>query len=201
MNIDYTKVIDRKVTICDEEIYSKFSVLIPLIKTGEEYSLIFETRSENLSKQPNEICFPGGKIENFENARQAAVRETSEELLIPESSIDIIAELDTVVTPFNSILYPFAGELDEYAGTFNPEEVRSIFSVPMSFFVNTNPLQYDVIVKMNPEESFPYHLIPEGRDYPWSKGRYPIYFYIYEDKTIWGITARIVNNLIKVLTE
>lgn len=130
MDMDFTKLINRKTTICDKEIYREFSILIPIIKTAGQYSLLFEVRSENLIKQPNEICFPGGKIEDLESAQQAALRETSEELLIPETDIDIIAELDTVVTPFNSILYPFAGKLCEYKGTFNHEEVKETFSVP-----------------------------------------------------------------------
>ena len=56
MKIDFTKLINRKTAVCDKEIYREFSVLIPIIKTGNEYSLIFEVRSENLTK-PNEICF------------------------------------------------------------------------------------------------------------------------------------------------
>lgn len=199
MNVDFAKIIGRKATICDREIYMEFSVLIPVIKTGNEHSLLFEVRSESLSKQPNEICLPGGKIERLENKQQAAVRETSEELLIPESSVNIIAELDTVVTPFNSILYPFAGELHEYARTFNPEEVRNVFTVPLSFFIDNDPLRHDIDVRMKPREDFPYHMIQEGRDYPWGKGRYPVYFYTYEDKIIWGITARIIRNFVSLL--
>ncbi|HQE65663.1 MAG TPA: NUDIX domain-containing protein [Bacillota bacterium] len=82
MEVDFTKLVNRKTAISDKEVYLEFSVLVPIIKTGSEFSLLFEVRSEKLAKQPNEICFPGGKIESFENARQAALRETTEELLI-----------------------------------------------------------------------------------------------------------------------
>lgn len=199
MNIDFTKLTNRKSTICDREIYREFSILVPIINSGKDVSLLFEIRSENLSKQPNEICFPGGKIERLENAQQAAVRETSEELLIPEASISVKAELDTVVTPFNSILYPYVGELYNYSGTFNHEEVKEIFLVPLSFFINAEPVRYDINISMRPEEDFPYHMIPQGKDYPWGKGRYPEYFYSYEDKIIWGITARIIRNFVSLL--
>ena len=200
MNMDFTKLAGRKTNICDREIYKEFSVLIPVIKADRHF-LLFEIRSESLNNQPNEICFPGGRIESLESKQQAAVRETSEELLIPESQISIIAELDTVVTPFNSILYPFVGELREYKGTFNTEEVRSVFTVPMSFFIDTAPLCHDIDIKMRPREDFPYHMVQEGRNYPWGKGRYPVYFYTYEDKIIWGITARIINNFVSLLTS
>lgn len=201
MKIDFTKLINRKTAVCDKEIYREFSVLVPIIKTGNEYSLIFEVRSENLTKQPNEICFPGGKIEKFESARQAAVRETTEELLIPEAYINVVAELDTVVTPFNSILYPFAGKLNSYKGTFNTEEVKEIFTVPLSFFLENAPLCHYINVRMKPKEDFPYHMVQEGRDYPWGKGKYPVYFYVYENKIIWGLTARIIRNFTNLLSS
>ena len=199
MEIDFTKLANRKTAICDKEVYLEFSVLVPIIKTGSEFSLLFEVRSEKLAKQPNEICFPGGKIESFENARQAALRETTEELLIPEADIDVIAELDTIVTPFNRILYPFAGKLHEYNGTFNSEEVKETFIVPLSFFLENAPLRHDINISMKPAEGFPYHMVQDGRDYPWGKGKYPVYFYTYENKIIWGLTARIIKNFVNLL--
>ncbi len=201
MKMDFTKIENREITICDRDVYREFSILVPIIKTDYDCSLLFEIRSQNLNKQPSEICFPGGKIEDSEGKKQAALRETAEELLVPESGIDIIAELDTVVTPFNSILYPFAGELSEYNGTFNPDEVESVFSVPLSFFIDKAPLCHYVDIITQPQESFPFHMVQEGRNYPWGKGRYPVYFYSYEDKIIWGITARIINNLVSLLTS
>ena len=199
MNIDLTKLYNRKAIICDREIYRESSVLVPLIGSGKDMSLVFEVRSENLYSQPNEICFPGGKIEKFESAQQAVVREASEELMIHESNINVIAELDTVVTPFNSILYTFAGELNCYAGTFNPEEVKETFNIPLSFFINANPLRHDINITMKPQVDFPYQMIQKGRNYPWGKGQYPVYFYTYENKIIWGLTARIVRNFIEIL--
>jgi len=44
-------------------------------------------------------------------------------------------------------------------------------------------------------------MIQKGRDYPWGKGQYPVYFYTYEDKIIWGLTARIINNFVNLLIE
>jgi len=201
MNMDLAKLCNRKASICDREIYKESSVLVPLTGSGKDMSLVFEVRSANLYSQPNEICFPGGKIEEFESAQQAVVRETSEELMISESNINVIAELDTIVTPFNSILYTFAGELNQYAGTFNPEEVKEIFTVPLNFFMNTNPLRHDINITMKPQSDFPYQMIQKGRDYPWGKGQYPVYFYTYEDKIIWGLTARIINNFVNLLIE
>lgn len=201
MHIDFAKLINRNANICDRELYREFSVLVPIIKTEKDQFLLFEIRSENLNKQPNEICLPGGKIESMENALQAAVRETTEELLIPEKSINVIAELDTVVTPFNSILYPYVGEISEYSGTFNPDEVKETFVVPMTFLMEKEPLCHFLDLQMKPGNDFPYEMIQKGSNYPWRRGKYPVYFYIYKDKIIWGITARIIKNFIEILKK
>lgn len=37
------------------------AVLIPLIKKNDGYHILFEVRSNKLSQQPGEICFPGGR--------------------------------------------------------------------------------------------------------------------------------------------
>ena len=52
------------------------SILVPIVKIDDSYYILFEVRSKNLRTQPNEISFPGGKIENGENPVDAAIRET-----------------------------------------------------------------------------------------------------------------------------
>lgn len=52
---------NRNADISDSKNYIKSSVLIPIIIDNDSLSLLFEIRSENLRKQPNEICFPGEK--------------------------------------------------------------------------------------------------------------------------------------------
>ncbi|NLN49979.1 MAG: NUDIX domain-containing protein, partial [Clostridiales bacterium] len=76
------KLKDRKPDISDKNYYVTSSILIPLVKNGNDISILFEVRSNSLKKQPNEICFPGGRIENDESELSAAIRETSEELCL-----------------------------------------------------------------------------------------------------------------------
>ena len=44
------------------------SVLIPLIEKDNSCEILFEVRAKTLRRQPNEISFPGGKIEKNESA-------------------------------------------------------------------------------------------------------------------------------------
>ena len=191
---------NRNPDISDSENYMKSSVLIPIIISNDSLSLLFEIRSENLKKQPNEICFPGGKIEEGEDGLTAAIRETTEELCLAAEKIDIIGVSNTLVTPFNSIIYTNIGILRDYRGTFN-NEVREIFTVPLTFLMTHKPLCHYINVNMQPKEDFPFHLIQNGKDYSWGKGKYPVYFYIYENKIIWGITARIIYDFISLIKD
>jgi 8-oxo-dGTP pyrophosphatase MutT (NUDIX family) len=65
-----------------------------------------------LNTQPGEICFPGGGIEKNETPMKSSIRETCEELNIDESNIRVIGSTDYIITPFNLILYPFVGILE-----------------------------------------------------------------------------------------
>ena len=87
--------------------YFVSAVLLPILEIEEQKSILFEIRSEHLDRQPGEICFPGGKVEEGETPRETAVRETSEELGISPGSIDILGPLDILVAPLGTVIYPY----------------------------------------------------------------------------------------------
>lgn len=179
-----------------------YGVLLPLIKIKDELHILYEVRSKNLDTQPGEISFPGGMVEESETYKEAAVRETIEELNISKENITVIGELDYIITPFNISIYPFVGLLKDLKTDsidFNYDEVEEIFTVPLNFFIENEPLEYYMYIEPQVDDDFPYHLIQNGRAYNWRKGKYPVYFYKYEDYIIWGITARITNNFINLI--
>ena len=61
--------------------------------------ILFEVRAAGLRHQPGEVCFPGGKIEKGEGAREAAARETCEELCLDRSGIEILGLVMETVNP------------------------------------------------------------------------------------------------------
>jgi len=182
--------------------YKKYSILIPFIKTGDDIHLIFEVRSKNLKSQPGEICFPGGALEGEESFEDCAIRETCEELNLSPDNIQLIGKCDYIVTPFNLILYPFVGIIkgvDKDEIKYNENEVESIFSVPLKFFLNTPPQEYLIRTTLEIPHNFPYDKIQGGKSYNWKRGEYKILFYEYGDYIIWGMTARIINNLVDII--
>lgn len=187
-----------------EGFYKAYAVLIPLIFVEDEFHLLFEVRSEKLNTQPGEICFPGGKIEENETPIESAIRETCEELNIESSDIEVLGETDFVVTPFNLILYPFVGflnDIDIKNINYNKDEVGSIFSVPLDFFMENSPETHYFKTKLDVSAEFPYNKIQNGKVYNFRIGSYPIYFYEYNNHVIWGITARIIKNFIDILKQ
>lgn len=204
MNIDVIRKIlkYREVNILD--IAFKSSVLIPLIQINNELHIIFEVRSKNLKNQPGEICFPGGKIEKNESPLNCAVRETCEELNISQYNIEIIKELDLLVTPFNMAIYSFCGVLkniDYNCISFNKDEVSSLFSVPLVDLLNQDPKVSNMDIHVTPQDAFPFHLIQDGNAYNWKTGSYPTYFYRYKNYIIWGITAKILKSFLDTINQ
>jgi coenzyme A diphosphatase NUDT7 len=181
--------------------WAKYAVLVPLVEKNGNYHMLFEVRSPQLRRQPGEICFPGGKIDAGDaNEQEAAIRETCEELGVSRSAIRGIIPLDYIVSPFGMIIYPFAAILAEPDAIHpNRAEVADVFTVPLSFFQNTNPAIYHVHFQPQPEADFPFDQIPNGKQYRWRPRHIDEYFYYYEDKVIWGLTARIVHHFIQLL--
>lgn len=181
----------------------RFSVLIPIIEVNGELNLIYEVRSKSI-RQPGEISFPGGKIENDESPEYAAVRETSEELGISQENIEILSELDYASSKSGSFVYTFVGRINNTDFNnirFNKDEVSSIFLVPLSYFLENEPEKYYMNYYPKADSDFPYHMVNDGKDYNWGSIRYPVYFYKYKDYIIWGLTAKITYSLIKKLIK
>lgn len=195
------KLRNRKPSILGSENFTKFAVLLPLIEIENELHVLFEVRSLQLRRQPGEICFPGGKCDlSDKDECHTAIRETSEELGIDESKILNIFPLDFMLSPFGTIIYPYAGFIENPDGINpNTDEVEEVFTVPLSFLKETKPEIFEVSYKVEPEENFPFNQIIGGKKYNWQARKMEECFYYYEDKVIWGMTARILRHFINVI--
>jgi len=187
--------------ILGSERFSKYAVMLPLLQKEDGLHVLFEVRSLELRRQPGEICFPGGRIESQDlDEKDAAIRETVEELGINKEDISGVYPLDYMISPFGMILYPYVGYINRHdAIRPNPGEVGEIFTVPLSFFIENNPEIYRVHYKAEPEESFPYDLIPGGENYKWQAKGMEEYFYRYGGRVIWGLTARVLAHFIEII--
>lgn len=176
-----------------------YAVLCPLVEVEGVLHLLFEVRAAGL-RQGGEVCFPGGRSESDEQAEACALRETFEELAIPPSEVQILGRPDFICNQAGFLLQPVLGLLSPKgfaAMKPSPSEVADVFTVPISFFVET-PVEvytYDLIPHV--PEDFPYQKVGISDRYPWARGRVEVPVWYWKDRAIWGMTARLVRDLTK----
>lgn len=176
-----------------------YAVLCPLVEKPDGLHLLFEVRSSQVS-QGGEVCFPGGRMEPGETPRDCALRETEDELSIPRGEITLLGEPDFICNQRGFLLRPVLG-LASPAGLRtlrpSPAEVAEVFTVPLAFFRETPPEPWSYELVPQVPEDFPYGPVGIPRDYPWSHGRVEIPIWRYEGHAVWGMTARLVKEIIR----
>lgn len=204
--LDINKLIDKVKDRVPQpmDVNKKYAILIPLIKVNDEWELIFELRAKNLKSQPGEISFPGGRVEKGETFKEAAIRETIEELRINEENINYIGELDYLVSYQNITIHCFLATISGITvDKIEPStgEVDHLFTVPIRFFIENEPERYNLDLTTIDNDEFPYNLIPNGRKYKWRRGVHSVLFYRYKEYIIWGYTAKMTKDLIDIIKE
>lgn len=186
------------------DINKKYAILIPLIQMNDRWELIFELRAKDLKSQPGEISFPGGRVEKGETFKEAAIRETIEELRIEKDNIDYIGELDYLVSYANITIHCFLATISGITVDKiqpNPDEVDHLFTVPLDYFLENDPERYHLDLTTVDNDEFPYNLIPNGRKYKWRRGIHSVLFYRYKEYIIWGYTAKMTKHLIDIIKD
>jgi 8-oxo-dGTP pyrophosphatase MutT (NUDIX family) len=189
---------------------SGYVVLALLVPVDDEYHFVFEKRHASI-RQGGEICFPGGEFDpqKDRDVKRTAIRETVEEMGIPAQKIKILGRLDTLISPMRAIVDVFLGtanvRMDEFR--INREEVEEVFAIPVSFFEKTAPETYSVRVTLHSAYLdkggkevvlFPAREmnLPEKYHREWDGGGHRIYVYRVQQGVIWGLTARIVRDIV-----
>ena len=200
--------------ILRKEEYLNSAVLIPLVFKDGEYQFLFEKRSEKI-RQGGEICFPGGEYDPSvdKNYKETAVRETIEEIGVNKKNISVIGLLDTLIGPTGVTVDPFVGtiKIDDILNLhFDENEVEKIFLLPVSFFIQNEPENYFVRMEIHPTEidkngdkidTLPVKelQLPDRYSKPWRGMKHKIFVYKTNEGVIWGITAVLIREIVKIL--
>ncbi|MDC7226881.1 MAG: CoA pyrophosphatase [Spirochaetales bacterium] len=219
----YTKLselIGAKFSGCGERMIGseesfRSAVLVPFLNINGEESILFEKRSADI-RQGGEICFPGGMVdEDDETTIETVIRETIEETGIDRNLIEVNGKSGHLATGIGTLIDVYLGRMDIKSLeelSPNPREVDRLFSVPVSFFMETSPEYYNYRTTVEPwyydEEGrrvdlFPAHELglPERYHRPWSHTKNRFVVYKYDGEVIWGITARIMNTVSKLMKK
>lgn len=180
----------------------RYALLVPVWEEKGELSLLFEVRASTLHTQPGEICFPGGAVEPGEGPREAAMRETAEELGLTPPLVELGPGLPPVWRRAGESIYPFLGRLCpgwQEKLTLGEGEVAEVFSVPLAFFRDTPPEVYRCVQETIPPADFPNERVGHPEGYPWKRGETTVPLWTWENRVIWGLTARVVQSLVDTL--
>ncbi len=180
----------------------KAAVLVPLVEVDGHWSVVFEKRAQTLSRQAGEICFPGGRVDVTDPDEQyTAIRETREELGVLETEIELIGELDIFMPSEKLTIFPYVGVLSTRNFHPNMAEVAEVFTVSLSTLLAYHPHKYEIWLEPKPAPDYPYHLIPQGRNYPFRKEYHQQWFYEMEHHVIWGMTARLLTHFLDLVRQ
>jgi len=165
------------------------AVLMPLVKTANQWHLLFIRRATNeLDRHSGQVAFPGGATEKGDTSATAtALRETTEEIGITADRIKIIAELGPYYTISHYRVTPVVG-IVQWPSNLNLEtsEVARAFLIPLNWL--QNPDNYTMRARSDMDKQ--------------SALRHPIIVYNdFDGETLWGATARMTMNLFKALND
>jgi len=156
------------------------AVLVPLFVDADELWMVLTKRSASLPHHRGQIAFPGGGREIGENAWSAALRETEEEVGLESKRVVPIGELDEADTPSGFHIIPCVGAVPyPFESQINEDEIAEVFAVPLLAFADFRVVE-DRLVKIDGVERM-------------------IRVYHVGSRQVWGLTARIVQNLMERL--
>jgi 8-oxo-dGTP pyrophosphatase MutT (NUDIX family) len=163
--------------------FTRSAVLIPLFKKNGEYYILFTRRTEKVEHHKGQISFPGGRMDPEDpDLLFTALREAQEEMGILKEDVQILGELDDICTLTDFCISPFVGLIPyPYPFRVNSEEIEEVIEVPLSNLLNEKKFRGEIL---------------ERNGQP-----FPVYYYQYENYTIWGATARILKQLLHLLPQ
>ncbi len=154
------------------------AVLIAITRDSERPEVILTKRADHLSAHSGEVAFPGGKWEaDDQTLLDTALRETEEEIGLPAQKVQVLGALPPHYSKGMIKVTPFVGLVDaDIELTPNPDELDSIFRVPLAFLIDDKRLRTDIFDKTN--NTF------------WAPA------YLYQGFEIWGFTARVLKTFL-----
>lgn len=159
----------------DAERTANAAVLIAVTDRAEP-GIILTQRPTTMRDHPGQVAFPGGKIDEGEDAVEAALREAEEELALSREHVRIIGTTDRYQTGTGFNITPVLGVIPPGLSlTPHPREVEDWFEVPVrTVFDQTAWSEHEVF---------------------W-RGQMRQYLEMdYQGFRIWGVTAAIISNL------
>jgi 8-oxo-dGTP pyrophosphatase MutT (NUDIX family) len=159
-------------------------VLLLLYEKAGDLYIVLTRRTEDVEHHKGETSFPGGAFDPDDgDMLTTALRETEEEIGVRAEDVEVLGQLDDIVTISGFLVSPFVGVLRRWPYPFaaNADEVAELVEVPLHHLMDERNLEQGA------------RLLGDR----W----WPILSYRYGDHRIWGATARIFKGFFDHLKE
>jgi 8-oxo-dGTP pyrophosphatase MutT (NUDIX family) len=158
------------------------AVLIPIYETEGAPHLLFTVRTDLVEHHKGQISFPGGAQDSEdEDLIATALRESEEEIGLLRDHVEVIGQLDDIITISNFLVTPYVGRITEpgpYAFEPSALEVAELLAVPLGHLHEPDTLLREAS--------------------PWRDRLVPPPAYRYGDHVIWGATARLLQRFLEL---
>ncbi len=159
-----------------------YQAAVIILLSEADNDIILIKRTTNMPVHPGQISFPGGRFDDTDiTLEQTALRETFEEIGIPEKAIQLIAHMGEWPTVSGYLVTPYIGVIKKYDATrhvINPAEVEYLIRLPISHLLNLENHYIKLI-------ETPY-------------GPHEVYGILYQEHDIWGLTGLLLGVLARL---
>jgi 8-oxo-dGTP pyrophosphatase MutT (NUDIX family) len=156
------------------------AVLIPLVWHADEWHILYTRRTDRVESHKGQVSFPGGACDEGETTpEQTALREANEEVGISPNDVKVLGRITNMITITYFRVTPVVGVI-RWPTVFRvgEHEVARVFTIPLTWLANpANRWQFDM----------------PGRN------RSLIAYHPYDGELLWGATARMTVDFLKVL--
>jgi 8-oxo-dGTP pyrophosphatase MutT (NUDIX family) len=161
------------------------AVLIPFFSGDNGWNLLFTRRTEHVETHKGQVAFPGGTANRTDlGPVETALRETFEETGISPHSVRVLGTMVEMPTVTNFRVTPVIGVI-EWPVTLKLEEaeVSRVFSVPLVWLADPDNHEIRLYERQNGSKEN------------------VVFFKPYDGEIIWGVTGRMMVNLLDLLIK
>ncbi len=169
-----------EIDVTDQTRLKCAAVLIPLLQQEGEWHLLFTRRTDRVESHKGQVSFPGGGCDEGETTpEETALREAEEEVGINPRKVRLLGRLANMITITSFRVTPVVGVIPwPMVFRVGEHEVERIFTIPLMWLADSHN-----------RWEFPF----PGRN------RGLIAYHPYDGELLWGATARMTVDFLKVL--
>ena len=165
----------------EKKAFTPAAVLILLYPIEDKWHFFLTKRTDNVEHHKGQISLPGGMLEKGESHKEAAIRETFEELGVQSRDINIIGPLTPLYIPISNFkIFPFVGWLKSAPKlNIQSREVSKVFSPSIYSLADPKTKKIKDSILLGQKVQIP--------------------FFNLKNEVVWGATSMILSEFKKIL--